>query len=209
MNRFLHESHKNNKRSVPWNAQAEAAFKKVKQDLSIATLLSNSSADAEILLITDPSVSGMGAAFEQLLDIWKPLAFFLQKFASTKALLQYKWWITYSYLESRKYLRYFIAGRVFRIVTEHKPLTFAFSQRVDKESHRHRWQLSFISQFSTCIEQLSDMNNVVADTLFRDESNVFHNKAQIDELARPHNSDFSNLLSTEWRNFSTIYPRIS
>lgn len=55
-------------------------------------------------------------------------------------------------------------------MTDHKPLTFMFTQKSDKISDHIQRQIAMISQFSTRIEHISDKNNSVADTLSRIES---------------------------------------
>jgi hypothetical protein len=56
------------------------------------------------------------------------------------------------------------------IFTDHKPLTYAFSQRRDKCSPRQFNHLDFISQFTTDIRHISGQENVVADALSRVEA---------------------------------------
>ena len=56
------------------------------------------------------------------------------------------------------------------IYTDHKPLTYSFSQKRDKGSPRQLKYLDFISQFTTDIRHISGQDNVVADALFRVEA---------------------------------------
>jgi hypothetical protein len=58
-----------------------------------------------------------------------------------------------------------LEDRDFVIETDHKPLVYAFTQKLDKANPRRRRQLDFISQFSTQIIHLSGSNNSVADAL--------------------------------------------
>jgi len=53
------------------------------------------------------------------------------------------------------------------IFTDHKPLTYAFTQRRDKCSPRQFKHLDFISQFTTDIRHISGQDIVVADALSR------------------------------------------
>lgn len=68
LDEFLKDFKKNDKRAVPWNARADAAFEQVKQDLANATMLSHPSFDSDIRLVSDASVSSMGGPLEQFLD---------------------------------------------------------------------------------------------------------------------------------------------
>lgn len=88
-----------------------------------------------------------------------------------------------------KYFCDLLEGRDFGILSDHKPLVFAFSQRLDKASPRQRRQLSFISQFSIPIEHLSGDENVVPDALFRVESIKIPTQIQLSDLAEAQETD--------------------
>ncbi|WP_333765292.1 Ty3/Gypsy family RNase HI domain-containing protein, partial [Streptomyces sp. IBSBF 2390] len=66
-----------------------------------------------------------------------------------------------------KFFRYFLDGRSFTVFTDHKPLTFAFRQNLEKASPRQQRQLDFISQFTTDIQHVTGDSNEVADWLSR------------------------------------------
>ena len=68
------------------------------------------------------------------------------------------------------HFRYFLEGQVFTIVTNHKPLTYMLSQKVEKICQRQQRQIAFISQFTTNIKFQSGADNIVADSLSRVES---------------------------------------
>jgi hypothetical protein len=53
----------------------------------------------------------------------------------------------------------------FTILTDHKPLTFAFHQKREKCSPRQCNHLDFISQYTTDIRHISGKDNIVADAL--------------------------------------------
>jgi hypothetical protein len=57
----------------------------------------------------------------------------------------------------------------FTILTDHKPLTFAFHQKRDKCSPHQFTHLDFISQFTTNIHHISGQDNIVANALSRVE----------------------------------------
>lgn len=60
LHRYLLNFKKNDKREMAWTTEAEAAFKKTKNDLADATLLAHPSADAQTRIVTDASDIGMG-----------------------------------------------------------------------------------------------------------------------------------------------------
>lgn len=93
------------------------------------------------------------------------LAFFFRKF--TSAQLKYSVYnkeLTAIY-KSVCYFKHFLEGRDFQIVTDDKPLTHVFKQKLDKASPRQLRHLSFIAQFPINIVLVSNDGNVVADPL--------------------------------------------
>jgi hypothetical protein len=56
-----------------------------------------------------------------------------------------------------------LAARHFTILTEQKPLNFAFHQRSDKYLPRQFNNLDFILQYITHVRHISGKENVVAD----------------------------------------------
>ncbi|KMQ86124.1 gag-pol polyprotein, partial [Lasius niger] len=62
--------------------------------------------------------------------------------------------------ETVKHFRYMLERRQILIRTDHKPLIYAFQQKLDKASPRQICYLDFIAQFSTNIEHISGKDNV-------------------------------------------------
>ena len=60
-----------------------------------------------------------------------------------------------------------IEGRQFHIFTDHKPLIYAFRQKLDKSAPCQIRQLDFISQYTTDIRHISGTENITADLLSR------------------------------------------
>jgi len=65
--------------------------------------------------------------------------------------------------------RHMLEARHFTILTDHKPLTFAFQQKSDKCSPRQFNYVEYISQVTTDIHHISGQDNIVADALPRVE----------------------------------------
>lgn len=120
---------------INWSPEAEAAFELTKKCLAEATLLNHPSGNAKTRMITDASDFAMGAALEQYFnEFWKPLAFFLRKFSPAQIKYSvYDRELTAIY-EALRVFKYFLEGREFIVVTDHKPLIYAFQQRADKAS---------------------------------------------------------------------------
>lgn len=127
LNELLKDSKKNDKRPVPWTEKTSIAFEKVKEQLAHATLLAHPVHGAELRLVTDASSTAIGASIEQRVDgNWQPLGFFSRKL--TEAQKKYS---TYdreltAVFEAVKYFQHWLEGRNFAIVTDHKPLIYAF-----------------------------------------------------------------------------------
>ncbi|GFX08992.1 gag-pol polyprotein [Trichonephila clavipes] len=82
----------------------------------------------------------------------------------------------------------------FILCTDHKPLTYAFKQKLDKCSPRQARQLDFISQFTTDIRHIKDSDNLTAETLSRVASIHMPNPIDYNEIAKAQEND-SELIS--------------
>ena len=171
LNRYLEDSRKKDNREIIWTTEAEAAFAKTKSDLANATLLCHPSPEAPTRIVSDASDDHMGGALEQFQSgSWKHLASFSRKFSPAQTRYSaYDHELTAMY-ESLKVFKHFLEGRDFTFVTDHKPLVYAFQQRLDKASPRQCRQLAFMSEYSTRIEYIPGPSNVVADALSRVDS---------------------------------------
>ena len=66
------------------------------------------------------------------------------------------------------------------MITDHKPLTFAFNASPDRHSPRQCRHLDFISQFTTDLRHIRGIDNSVADALSRIEANALtHNSTPV------------------------------
>lgn len=95
-------------------------------------MLAHPSRNGPLRLVTDASDTGMGASVEQFQNnSWKPLGFISRSFsAAQRNYSTYDRELT-AVFESIKYFRYTLEGREFKVVTDHKPLTYAFSQKLN------------------------------------------------------------------------------
>lgn len=146
---------------IEWTTEKEATFKKLKDDLANATLLTFPDPLAQFSLQTDASGSAIGAVLQQWQDqTWKPLSFFSRKLTSAQC--------NYSAYDREllaiyvaiKHSRFMLEGREFFVITDHKPLIFAFSQKLDRASPRQCRQLTYISEFTTDIRHVSSDKNI-------------------------------------------------
>ena len=131
---------------IQWTDQATTAFHNSKQALAQATLLFHPKPDAPTCIMADASDVAVGAVLQQLIDNqWCPVAFFSTKLkpAETK----------YSTFDREllaiylaiKHFRHFVVGRQFHVLTDHKPLTFAFASKPSQHTPRQIRHLDYIS----------------------------------------------------------------
>lgn len=65
---------------------------------------------------------------------------------------------------SIKHFKHLLEGRQFTIRTDHKPLTYAFSQKFEKASERQLRHLDYISQITIDIVYVKGEDNIAANT---------------------------------------------
>ena len=92
-----------------------------------------------------------------------------------------------------RHFRYFLEGRDFHVLTDHKPLTYALASRPERHSPRQVRHLDFISQFTSDLRHVQGSANTAADALSRLDTNALHtaNTPVVDfqELARAQAND--------------------
>ncbi|GFS96916.1 hypothetical protein NPIL_447881 [Nephila pilipes] len=193
LSEFLKGTRKNDNRVIEWTTQAEQDFCTCKKLIADATLLSHPKPDAELILQVDASDFAIGGALFQIIDNEpQPLSFFSRKLSQTeKNYSAYDRELLASYA-SIKHFIHMLEARDFKLFTDHKPLTHAFKQRLDKCSPRQTRQLDFISQFTTNICYLPENKIITADSLSRIAS------INYDEIAKSQESDLElqNLIRT-------------
>jgi hypothetical protein len=62
---------------------------------------------------------------------------------------------------------WYLEGRVFYILSDHKPLTYALHRLSDPWSDRQQRQLAYIAEYTSNIRHVPGKSNVVADALTR------------------------------------------
>lgn len=96
-----------------------------------------------------------------------------------------------------------LEARVFTVFTDHKPLSFAFSERKNNCSPRQFRHLDFISQFP----HISGKDNVVADTLSRIEE--LQSPVDLEVLAESQASDSELSLLLSDNSTSLCFSKIA
>lgn len=168
LNVFLKGTKKNDKRVIEWNDLATAAFNNCKEELCKETILAHYDINAKLGVMVDASDNAIGGVVQQLVDnSWQPLGFFTRNLTDTqKRYSAYDRELLAAYA-SIKHFAHMLEGREFTLYTDHKPLTFALSQKLEKASPRQIRHLDLIGQFTTDIQHIKGSDNVVADALSR------------------------------------------
>lgn len=203
LNDFLKGSKKNDRRKIEWTEQSIAAFNSCKTELSEATILAHYSVSAPLSLMVDASDSAMGGVVQQLVNnSWQPLGFYSKQLSEAqKGYSTYDRELLAAY-SSIKYFKHLLEGRNFVLFTDHKPLTFALQQKLDKATPRQVRHLSLIGQYTTDIRHVSGAQNCVADALSRVEEIVLTESLDYSAIARAQLTDQEFLSLKEGRNTS-------
>lgn len=159
---------KNDNTPIEWTDTTINHFNECKKSLANATLLVHPAPNAQIALSTDASDTAVGAVLHQIIDDqFQPLGFFSLKLTPPQQKYStYDRELLAIYLGIRHF-RCMLEGRVFDVLTDHKPLTFAFKQNSERASPRQCRQLDYIGQFTTSIKHIAGIENTTADTLSR------------------------------------------
>lgn len=161
LNSLTHNCKKRDKTPITWSEETLKAFEATKKSLSDAVKLAHPATTGELSLVCDASDRGIGGALQQLIKgVWRPLGFFSKALTATQ-----RNYATYdrellAIYEAIKHFRYLLEGLTFHIVTDHKPLIYAFKQKLESASPRRIRHLDFIGQFSTDIRFQAGRENM-------------------------------------------------
>ncbi|UYV63773.1 hypothetical protein LAZ67_2005590 [Cordylochernes scorpioides] len=189
--------------SCQWTPTALQAFDQCKCQLANAALLHHPFPEAPLCLTVDASDFAVGAALHQQVgNNFQPIAFFSRKLdAAQRKYSAYDRELLAVYL-AIKHFRHLLEGRQFLVYTDHKHLTYAFKQNLDKASPRQCRHLDFIGQFTTDIRHIAGCENVPADFLSRVEPISHHQPYDPKSLAEAQavDQELQALLTSENRS---------
>ncbi|GBN83606.1 Transposon Tf2-6 polyprotein [Araneus ventricosus] len=186
---MLGKCKKRDKTPLNWTDESDQAFQNCINDLKEATHLAHPDSNAVIILMTDASDRAIGGCIQQREgDSWKPLGFFSRKLSTAEQKYSAYDRKLLAIFASIKYFRYLLEGTKFTILTDHKPITYAFSQKIEKLSPRQINHLNFIAQFTVDIKHISGKDSVVADALSRIES-ISTSPMAYEDIARSQQDD--------------------
>jgi len=190
---------KNDRTEIKWNEATEGAFQACKTSLANAVLLAHPRSSAPLAVKVDASDFAVGGVLEQQEEEnqnWRPLAFFSKKLSTAQQKYStYDRELLAIYLTIKQF-KHMLQGRHFIVWTDHKPLTYAFNQRLDKCSPRQFRHLDYIGQFTTEIKHIPGKQNVTADLMSRIEQ-INVNKLNYEEIsnAQEEDQELKNLLN--------------
>ena len=150
------------KEQLLWSTEMQAAFEAAKAAVCGAVELAHPEAGQELSLVVDASGTHVGAVLQQE---GRPLGFF--SFKLDQAQQKYSAFdreLLACYLSIRHF-RWLLEGRVFHVVTDHKPLTFALHRLSDPWTAKQQRQLSYVAEYTSDIRHVPGRENVVADAL--------------------------------------------
>ncbi|UYV82410.1 hypothetical protein LAZ67_21001978, partial [Cordylochernes scorpioides] len=195
LHEYLRGAKKKDRSEIKWTEEAEVQFEKCKQALANTALLAYPDTELPISLCTDASDRAVGSVLQQLDNKnWKPIAFFSKKLNPAQCNYStYDRELLAIYL-SIKFFKHLLEAREFTILTDHKPLIYAFKQKNEKASPRQLRHLQYISQFTTDIKYIKGTDNIVADALSRVDAIT---TIDYEEIAKEQtgDSELQNLIS--------------
>lgn len=180
----LYDALKGNQKKLNWTPDHQSAFDDAKKALVSAATLSFPIPNQPLYLITDASMSAVGAVVEQVVNSTRqPLGFFSKKLRPPE--------IKYSTFDrellavhlATRHFRHLLEGTPFTIRTDHRPLVHAFTKASDTWSARQQRHLSAIAEFGCTMEYLPGHSNPVADALSRIQIQSVHLGIDYNELS--------------------------
>lgn len=179
---------RNDKTTLTWDDEQTAAFERCKNELANAAILAHPRKNAILSLSTDASDFACGAVLHQLTENGpQPLGFFSKKLTPTEAKYSTYDRELLAIYKAVKHFRYMLEGRPFHVLTDHKPLIFAFHQKAENATPRQQRHLDYISQFSTDFRHIEGKNNTTADMLSR--INTISTQIDYKEIAEAQRND--------------------
>jgi hypothetical protein len=126
---------------------------------------------APISLPVDASNFAIGAVLQQMVNnAWQLLGFLTKSLTTAQRKYSAYDREFLAMYTTVKCFRHAVEGRNFVIFTDHKSLTYAFDQKLDRCSPRQFRYLDYIGQFTTDIRYVKGLDNSVADALSRIEA---------------------------------------
>lgn len=150
-----------------WTQQCQDAFERIKNYLISSPVLAIFDRNLPIVIYTDASKEGIGAILKQPQHdgMEKPVAYFSKKLNESQKKQKAIYIESLAIKEAVKYWRYWLIGRHFKIITDHKPLeNLKLKARTDEELGD---LANYLLQYDFEIIYRSGTDNAEADCLSR------------------------------------------
>jgi len=153
---------------LSWTDETRKVFEACRTALADTAELAHPLPNVPLRLSTDASNAAIGAVLEQLSDKgWQPLGFYSKKLSGAeKRYSTYDRELLAAYSGTRHFL-HAIEGRLTTLLTDHKPLTYMFTQKTEKVIDRQIRHITFLSQYINNVEHLQGDKNIIPDALSR------------------------------------------
>ncbi|OBQ33349.1 MAG: hypothetical protein AN485_18965 [Anabaena sp. MDT14b] len=196
-----------------WTDQCEDAFECIKDALRSAPVLGKPDWSAEFLVATDASAVGLGVVLFQgsrddpryIVCVSRALTPSERNYSATKRELL-------GIIFALRKLRFYLAGRRFRLFTDHKALTYMFEQKRLNDM-LERW-LDELLEFDFTVIHIPGVLNVLPDCLSRlygiESSRDFHAKAALVASVAPQpdgDAACTGLPCPPWGDFHIAHQR--
>ena len=129
--------------------------------------------------MTDASDTTVGAVLQQKInDEWKATVFFSRKMKPPEKYSTFDRELLAMYL-GIKHFHHFVECCQFHVLTDHRPLTFAFATQSSKLTPYQICHFDFILQFTTNVLHNKGSDNPVTDALSCIEANAVHSNNSV------------------------------
>ena len=202
---------------IVFTDDAREAFTAAKLALVNSAMIAHPRDNAQTALVTDASSTAVGAVLQQCIEgVWRPLGYFSKMLTPA----QRKYHATFdrellgAFL-AVQHFGYFLQGREFTLFVDHLPLVHAMQADTPRQNARQARHLALISEYTTDIQHIAGIKNIVADTLSRVQINaIFQHAQHIDwtRFAEAQKSDVAvqalaegaSSLKIELRNYNGV-----
>jgi hypothetical protein len=150
-----------------WSDECQRTFDRLKAYLTSEPALSIFDPKLPIIIYTDASLEGLGAVLKQKQPNGeiKPVAFFSKKLSEAQKKKKAIYIEILAVMEAIKYWRFWLIGRRFEVVTDHKPLAdMNLKARTDEELGDIS---NYLLQYDFSIQYRPGKDNSEADALSR------------------------------------------
>lgn len=153
-------------RSFDWTSEYDQAFQTLKTLISSPSVLKYPRFDREFVVHTDASDVAVGAVLSQVDDdgIEKPVAYASQSLSARERNYSTTEKEAYAIVYAARHFRVYLLGRRFKLVTDHKALTWLHS--MEPKGHLARWLMD-LQEFQFTTEHRQGRQHANGDALSR------------------------------------------